>query len=143
MPTLAADPYVRVGCSLRAADLAAVAIIDVSIPGDPIPKGRPRSSRTGPIYTPTRTKNAEKVLQLWLRQAMAGAAPYPGEVGIAVEFSCATKRRSDGDNLLKLVTDAMNGIVLVDDSQIIEWFARIQRGVGRGAAQTQVLVYPL
>lgn len=62
-------------------------------------------------------------------------------VGLVVEFFCATRRHTDGDNLVKLVTDAMNKIVYKDDSQIVEWFCRIHRGVGAEAARTEILLY--
>ena len=72
---------------------------------------------------------------------MRGNPPVVGPVGVAVEFFCATGRRSDGDNMFKLLTDAMNRIVFEDDSQIVEFFCRVIRGVGVEAARTQVLVY--
>jgi Holliday junction resolvase RusA-like endonuclease len=120
-----------------------MAILDLTLYGDPIAKGRPRMSPNGHTYTPERTRAGERAVSVQVMAAMRGAVPVDVAVGVAVEFHCATRRRTDGDNLLKLVTDAMNGIVIVDDSQIEEWFCRIIRGVGKANACTQILVYEL
>lgn len=120
-----------------------MAIVQLTIPGDPIVKGRPRSGKGGHTYTPKRTKDAEEVVGTFCRQAMGVRAPVTVRVGIAAEFFCATMRRCDGDNLMKLVSDAMNGIVFVDDFQVEEWFCRVHRGVGAADARTEVMVWEL
>lgn len=120
-----------------------MAILELTLLGDPIPKGRPRIGKNGHAFTPERTRAAERAAITLLMVAMGDLPPVEGPVGIAVEFDCATKRRTDGDNLLKLVTDAMNGIVVVDDSQIMEWFCRVRRGVGKANAETRILVWEL
>lgn len=119
-------------------------IVEFTVPGDPVVKGRPRATRGGNLYTPARTKQAEEVVGYAARAAMTKAGytgPVLGPVGLAVEFYCQTNRRADGDNLLKLVSDAMNEIVYADDQQIEEWFARVHRGVGREAARTELYLY--
>jgi crossover junction endodeoxyribonuclease RusA len=113
----------------------------LNIPGDPIAKGRPRAGKNGVIYTPRRTKDAEKVIKDMAATGMDGDAPLEGPLGIEVHFYCATKRRTDGDNLLKLVTDALNKVVYADDSQIVEYHATVQRGVGVDRARTAISVY--
>lgn len=120
-----------------------MAILDLILYGDPIPKGRPRMGKNGHAFTPERTRNAERAVITSLMEAMAGQEVVDVPVGIAVEFFCATKRKTDGDNLLKLVTDAMNEIVVTDDSLIEEWFCRVHRGVGKASARTQVMVWVL
>lgn len=120
-----------------------MAVLVMTVPGDPKAKSRPRSGSNGNTFTPKTTKNAEKVLATYAMAARKGAPPVSGSLGIAVEFYCATKRRTDGDNLLKLVTDGLNRIVYEDDSQILEWFCRVHRGVGLQAARTEILVWEL
>ncbi len=115
----------------------------MTVPGDPVAKGRPRVSPHGGVYSPRRTKQAEEVLASYAMPMMVGRSPTKAPVGLAVEFYCATQRKSDGDNLIKLVTDALNGVVFEDDSQIVEWFARIHRGVGKDAARTEIFVWEL
>lgn len=119
-----------------------MAVLELIVPGDPIAKGRPRTGANNNTFTPKRTKDAEKVIAAYAAAAMDGL-PVLGEVGIAVEFYCATRRATDGDNLLKLVTDALNKIAYADDSQILEWFARVHRGVGKDAARTEIYVWEL
>lgn len=120
-----------------------MAILELTLLGDPISKGRPRMGKNGHAYTPERTKSAERAAQAQMMEAMLGQEPATAELGLAVEFHCATKRATDGDNMLKLVTDAANGIVFADDSQIMEWYCRIYRGVGKKDAKTMILVYEL
>ncbi len=81
-------------------------LLVLTVPGDPIPKGRPRTG-SGKVYTPARTRDAEDVVRVLARQAYGPRAAYAGAVGIVVSFWCATRRRTDGDNLLKLITDGL------------------------------------
>lgn len=120
-----------------------MAILNLILYGDPIAKGRPRMGKNGHAFTPERTRSAERAVVASLMQAMQGVEIADVPVGIAVEFYCATKRKSDGDNLLKLVTDSMNEVVFTDDSLIEEWFCRIHRGVGKANARTEILVWKL
>jgi crossover junction endodeoxyribonuclease RusA len=120
-----------------------MAILELTLYGDPIPKGRPRLGKNGHAHTPERTRSAERAAIAMMMVAMAGQPIADVPVGIAVEFFCATNRKTDGDNLLKLITDAMNEIVVTDDSLIEEWFCRVHRGVGKANARTEILVYLL
>jgi Holliday junction resolvase RusA-like endonuclease len=122
-------------------------LLTLTILGDPVPKGRPKKTSTH-VYTPQRTRDAEeKVRQL--AQINYRKAPYAGPVGIDVVFYCATRRRCDGDNLVKLITDAIqrgrreNGGVILDDSQIEDWHCRIYRAKPGEAPRTELRLYPL
>ncbi len=117
--------------------------LSFTLPGDPVAKGRPRMARNGHAFTPERTRMAEKAVTDLVIGMMDGQAPLTGPVAISVVFSCATRRRADGDNLLKLITDAMNKVVFEDDSQIEEFHCRVIRGVGKANARTVVDVSPL
>ena len=59
---------------------------------------------------------------------MSGSNPITGNVSIEVvfrrKFKVATRRYGDIDNLMKGVMDALNGIVFVDDAQVIKLTAR-------------------
>lgn len=118
-------------------------ILEITLYGDPIPKGRPRMSANGHIHTPERTLSAERAAASAIQEAMVGIDPVSTPVGIHVEFFCATKRKTDHDNLLKLVTDAMNQLVYLDDSQIEVWSGRLVRGVGKKEALTRIRVWEL
>lgn len=103
--------------------------LHLTVPGDPVPKGRPRTDlRSGRVYTPHTTKDAEDALRWRLR----GTRVKPNRTdGLLVEltFRLATWRAADIDNLLKLVLDAGNGIVWADDKQVEELVVHLRRGV--------------
>lgn len=113
--------------------------VTVTILGRPQAKGRPRFSGTGHAYTPTRTRDAEELMQGFMRQACS--KPLEGPLSLEVSFcfrrpnswSKAQREavdegyeepwytgRPDVENLLKLLLDAGNGILWVDDAQIVK-----------------------
>ena len=116
--------------------------VSFTVPGDPAVKGRPRFTRYGRAYTPKKTADAEKVIAEAATLAFDGF-PFTEPVGIELTFFCATKRRSDGDNLVKLVLDAMNTIAYTDDYLVEEWRVRVYRKREGEAPRTEVLVYAL
>lgn len=99
----------------------------VNIPMTPVPKGRPRFTRTGHAFTDPKTRKAEADIQIACRKAWH-LEPMECPVIVEAEFYFAKSKtnktshhvqRPDADNCLKLLTDAMNGIVFKDDSQIV------------------------
>ena len=116
-------------------------IVNFEIPGDPVPKGRPRFARRGQFvqtYTDSKTLEYETLVGFKARQAIGASEPLKGHLTVflylryAVPASYSKKRteaclngleypkRVDLDNCYKSITDAMNGIVYADDSQIVE-----------------------
>ena len=110
------------------------------VEGTPIGKGRPKFARRGNFvstYTPTKTRNYEDIIRAAATQAMTEppiTTPIAVFVYIAVPVpaSASKKRRGnclagiekptkkpDIDNVAKCFLDAMNGIVYVDDSQVV------------------------
>lgn len=114
-------------------------IIQGSIPITPVAKARPRKGKNG-MYTPSKTKKAEDVIGLYLKRS-ALEAPISDAVGVKLDFvsprpkafkgdSCRALRpkKPDIDNLCKLFLDGINGIVIVDDAQVVytqctDWYA--------------------
>lgn len=92
------------------------------VSGPPVPKERPRrDSRSGRFYTPPSTVAAEEHVRLVAALAMKKAghgAPTVQRVVLTASFVVRDRRARDLDNLVKLVQDAMNGVVYRDDSQI-------------------------
>jgi Holliday junction resolvase RusA-like endonuclease len=125
-----------------------VNLLDITVMGDPIPKGRPRSG-AGRHYTPDRTVMAEQLVWSAMTNALRGRRPYEGPVGLDVTFWCATRRRTDGDNLLKLITDALQrgrrpvGGLILDDAQIEDWHCRIHRGAAGEQPRSHIRVWTL
>ena len=111
-------------------------MISFTVPGDPVGKGRPRMTRAGHAFTPAKTRNSEAFVKLCATQAMAGRPLVADPVVMSLNIRCAIPHswsqrkkaqaltgelrpgRPDIDNIAKLVADALNGVVLVDDKQI-------------------------
>jgi Holliday junction resolvase RusA-like endonuclease len=123
-------------------------LFEMTWPGDPVPKGRPRANAGGRVYTPARTRNAEEALRAAVNSAYADD-PYEGAVGVGLQFYTATRRRSDGDNLQKLVWDCLQrgrqktGGVILDDFQVEESYFRVYRKADNESPRTEIVVYAL
>lgn len=106
----------------------------------PVAKERPRANRkTGSVYTPSRTRKYEEELA----KAFRATGVQPNEVddlGVFCRFFLTGRRRRDGDNLLKAVQDAGNGIVWADDRQIVDGRYRVHYGQAEDAIELTVWV---
>lgn len=118
--------------------------VSFSVEMEPRGKGRPRFTRDGHAYTDAKTRAAELKIRNCAAKAMAGLEPSNEPVSIFVEAhfvppkSIKKARREemmlcrlpvtkkpDGDNILKLVCDAMNGITFTDDRLI--WMGVVRK----------------
>lgn len=102
--------------------------LDIYLPITPQPKLRPRMGPRG-AYTPAKTKKAEQDLRILLNHELPyGFKMSEGEaLSLDLTFYISTpescKRdyptvRPDLDNYIKLVMDALNGLVWKDDAQV-------------------------
>jgi Holliday junction resolvase RusA-like endonuclease len=122
--------------------------ITVIIQGEPVAKGRPRMTRRGFAYTPAATRKFEAHGRLAAQLAMDGRPPIEAPVRIellvelpvpaswserkraaAVVGDVRPTSRPDIDNFLKAILDAINGIVVADDSQVVETHATKKFGI--------------
>ena len=116
-------------------------IVNFMVEGTPVPKGRPRFARRGKFvstYSPKTTVDYETKVAEAAQLAMGGSEPLETPVGayiyitLPIPASYSKKRKqdclsgnerptkkSDIDNYCKAVFDGMNGIVFLDDSQIV------------------------
>lgn len=109
--------------------------IRFTIDGTPIPKARPRMTRSGTVYTTQRTREYEARGREIAALAMRGTDPIDGPielwVSITVGMSAKIGRkqrerkigmpvtsRPDLDNYVKSAMDIGNGIVFRDDAQV-------------------------
>jgi Holliday junction resolvase RusA-like endonuclease len=116
--------------------------VTVIVSGEAVAKGRPRMTRKGFAYTPAATRKYEAHARLAAQLAMDGRPPIEGPVRVEMRIELPVpaswsqlKRtgaitghvkptsRPDIDNYVKGISDAINTIVLVDDSQIVELHA--------------------
>lgn len=114
-------------------------ILDVTIPGNPFPKERPRTAR-GRTYTPPKTEAAELLVAAHVRKAFDEPAPVTSAVVVGGAFYREGWVRCDLDNLVKLVLDAMNGLVYTDDFVVMRHEFDLHRGVPKGEGRTHVWV---
>ena len=116
-------------------------IVNFSIDGPPHGKGRPRFRRFGNFvqtYTDAKTKSYETLVKEAAIKAMGSSPPLEGPVKLdliirlPVPKSYSKKlseaclsglvspvKKPDWDNVAKSVADAMNGVIYLDDSQIV------------------------
>lgn len=114
---------------------------EFTIPVKAVGKGRPRLTTRGGYaraYTPPKTRDFEEAIALYAKQAMCQCLPVAAGCSVFVQItvslvpplSWSRKRRSalfgafcpkkpDADNIAKSILDAMNGIVYMDDSQVV------------------------
>lgn len=116
------------------------AYLRVIIPGNPVPKGRPRLGN-GFVYTPRETQRAEHTVKAHARRA--GAKPMQGPISIELRFYRETKRRVDVDNMAKLVLDALNGVCWRDDDQIASLMATKAHDPENPRTEIVVEAYPI
>ena len=117
--------------------------IKVFVPGEPVAKARPRMTRTGHVYTPSKTHHYEYKISLLGLKAMAGKSPLEESLHIdilivvSVPKSWSEKRKNEAlahqvyptgkgdlDNFVKSALDGLNGVIFKDDSQICSMNAR-------------------
>mgnify|MGYP003649162720 CR=1 FL=1 len=112
----------------------------------PVAKGRPKFRRIGNFvstYSPKKTKDYETLIKEAAIQCMGKHDPLETPVSLSIAFgmplpksyskkrkeACLTGierhlKKPDLDNMIKSVSDAMNGIVYRDDGQIVTITAR-------------------
>ena len=115
--------------------------MELIVYGDPVPQGRPRFTN-GHAYDPQRSQNYKKLVRFWVTQHLKkipGFKPFENALCVDLIFymgipsSWSKKKRiqaingeirpisrPDADNLCKSVTDAVNGLLWVDDSIITD-----------------------
>lgn len=116
--------------------------IHFQVEGDPKGKGRPRFSRVGnftKVYTDKQTLSYEAMIATFAKQAMGGTEPLKTPVSVflyvrlPIPQSYPKKRKEaclngsempckkpDIDNIAKTYLDAMNGVIFVDDTQVVD-----------------------
>ena len=115
---------------------------DFIIDAVPVAKGRPRFSGKGGFvktYTPKKTSDWESLVREHAVKAMGSSEPLDRAVALSVRFwlpipaSWSKKlteaaktgaikhlKKPDVDNFAKAVMDACNGVLYVDDSQVVD-----------------------
>lgn len=112
-------------------------LLDIKIPWTPQVKERPRFAN-GRVYTPTRTLHAEAAIREAFNDVVSDWTPYDGTCSVVWELAndwvgitlrphgdyTQRKLRGDVDNYQKILSDALNGVLFVDDRLIVHTEAR-------------------
>ena len=121
--------------------------IKIVIYGEPVPQGRPKFARIGGhvhAYDPQKSKNYKQLVRFWVTEYLKkidGFKPLENALYVDLTFYMSipsswskkkrieadsgvirpiSKKAGDADNLCKSVTDAISGLIYVDDSQIVK-----------------------
>lgn len=93
-------------------------IVQLRISGKAVPKGRPRFTRTGGVYTPKTTIDWEKhVKASWIEQQ--GSTSLTGPLSAYIYIMGDHTAKKDVDNMAKSILDGLNKVAYADDSQIV------------------------
>lgn len=114
--------------------------VTVVLLGEPVAWARTRLGQRGILFTPKKQRNNGVALKLLAQQEMLGRQPLTGplqldvhaEFRIPQSFSKAKRqaailgelrptKKPDLSNIIKQIEDAFNGIVFVDDAQIVQY----------------------
>ena len=137
-------------------------MIKIIVPGDPVAQGRPRFAvinGRARAYDPAKSRAYKDYVKLLARQSMGNQSIMQGPVKIdilvnlpipaskpkkwaaaALSGAIRPAKKPDIDNFYKCMTDALNGIVYQDDSQIVA--AAIQkRYAAVGSAEIEIEQY--
>lgn len=112
----------------------------ITIPGEAVPKGRPKFTRQGRAYTPAKTRKYENLVKKHIMLQGGKPVDYPVEVTIriyrsipksfskkkreqAINNEVVPDTRPDLDNYIKALLDASNGLLFQDDNQVVKLVA--------------------
>lgn len=117
--------------------------LSLTIPMAPFPQPRMRVTKNGGVYLPKEAKEARLEFQTHLLRLTVGHKPLEGPIALEIGLfrppkgrgtEGASKRHlADGDNYEKFILDASNGILWVDDRQVVDchWFIEEVESEGR------------
>lgn len=118
--------------------------------GNPVPKARPRMTKTGHCWTPKTTVQFEyMVQQVYSGQPDRKKIVAPAAIAVEINFYFArpnTSKRSlptvkpDLDNCAKSCLDGLNGYAWTDDSQVVSLLATKHYAEHRTKARTEITI---
>jgi len=87
----------------------------IVVPGRPVPKERPRISKQGKLYTPSKTKNYEALINKTAKLIIP--EPLTGHVRIDIKLY-TWRLAGDLDNYIKSILDGLAGVAYKNDLQV-------------------------
>lgn len=120
--------------------------IKFTVRGEPYGKGRPRFAPNGHAYTPEKTADYERLVQLEYATQVRGKdknipegvclvikvyAYYPipkntpkWKIPYMLDGTIRPLNKPDWDNIAKIIADSLNGVAYHDDAQIVDGMVR-------------------
>lgn len=111
-------------------------MVYLKYPISPRPKQRPRFTKRGWAYTPKETRAFEDAIRLFTKANYQGQ-PLEGPLEVKLVFHVERPKtvkhpwphkRCDLDNLQKGILDALNGVLYVDDGQVVRLYGEKRYG---------------
>jgi Holliday junction resolvase RusA-like endonuclease len=91
-----------------------------NVNGTPIPKQSFRINSNGVHFQTEKVTVWQNIISWGAKIAMQGRDPIAAPVSMTIDFYLPNHSRKDLDNLSKCVLDGCNGIVFVDDNQVVD-----------------------
>ena len=113
-------------------------VVSFDVPGSPVPWQRTRGSGKRRFSSKEQVAYQRSVKH-HARYAMLKRPPAMGPLAIRIEVYFEDRRVRDLDNVVKQISDSLNGIVWIDDAQIVSITASKQC-VSKGAGGVEVWV---
>jgi len=106
--------------------------------GNPQPKQRARAGKGNRHYTPAETVRYERAVKAIAALSRPPSWRTDGEYHLFVVAYFADRRPRDVDNVVKAVSDALNGVAFGDDNQVTRVSA--EKHMGNPEPRTEVTV---
>ena len=114
-----------------------------TVEGKPQPKQRARRGKGGRWYTPPETRQYQRAVA-WAATVAASAHPrwsLHGSFELHVRMFMPDRRRRDADNVVKAISDSLNGVAFTDDAQVVRVVA--DKALDRERPRVEVEVVPV
>jgi len=111
----------------------------LTIPGRPVPKGRPRC-KGNYAYTDRRTREYENRIKQICKEHFD--EPLTGDVVLEVYFYLCGRRVGDCDNYLKAIMDGLQPYAVKDDKQIYRIVTERREVLERNQQRAEVRIRP-
>lgn len=105
-------------------------MIHLTLEIEPVAWGRVKRGAYGQAYVPPKTARFKHEVALLLRKLLGPTTPRRGPIRLTLKFIIPTPKRPkrmypttrpDLDNYTKALKDAANGILWIDDSQVVQY----------------------
>lgn len=113
----------------------------IIVPGEPVPKARPRLGKGGVVFTPGKTKAWEASAKIVAKAAASraswqtstttvgprgGKTSTPHRYAVFVDVYRSSLAAGDLDNFMKAALDALNGVAFEDDRYVLQLAGKMQ-----------------